>query len=130
MASRPSERREFIRIPFAAEVQINAEGKAIRSKKGINISMGGLHLSAVNAKLTPGARCRVVILLNTVDHGPALEAEGKVIRSEPGSLAIEFTELDLDSYHHLRRLILLNTDEPDKAEQEFIAHWGIRPRAF
>jgi len=130
MPSRPSERREFIRIPFTAEVEINAEGRAIRSKKGINISMGGLHLSAVDAKLTPGALCRVVIILNTVDHGPTLEAGGKVIRSEPGSLTIEFTELDLDSYHHLRRLILLNAAEPDKAEEEFIAHWGIRPRAF
>lgn len=130
MANRPSEKREFIRIPFTAEVEINAERGAIRATKGIDIGMGGLHLTAVDAKLAPGALCRVAIILNAVDHGPTLEAGGKVVRSEPGSLAIEFTELDLDSYHHLRRLILLNTDEPDKAEEEFIAHWGIRPRAF
>ncbi len=130
MANRTSERRKFIRIPFDMEVKIGVEGKVLLANKGINISMGGIHLSTVDAKLTPGALCRIVIILNTVDRGPTLEAGGKVIRSEAGSLAIEFTELDLDSYHHLRRLILLNAAEPDKAEEEFIAHWGIRPRAF
>jgi hypothetical protein len=130
MASGTSERREFIRIPFDMDVKIEVGGKILLVNKGVNISLRGLHLAAVDAKLTPGALCSVVIMLNTVDRGPILEAEGKVIRSEPGSLAIEFTELDLDSYHHLRQLVLLNTAEPEKAEQEFIAHWGIRPRAF
>jgi PilZ domain len=130
MESGTSERREFIRIPFDMEVTIEVEGMVLQANKGINISMGGLHLSAVDAKLTPGALCSIVIMLNTVERGPTLEAEGKVIRSGPGGLAIEFTELELDSYHHLRQLVLLNTAEPDKAEQEFDAHWGIRPRAF
>jgi hypothetical protein len=26
-------------------------------------------------------------------------------------------------------LILYNAEDPEKAEQEFIAHWGIRPRS-
>ncbi len=42
------------------------------------------------------------------------------------SLAVEFTELDPDSYNHLRRLILSNAKDPEKAEQEFESHWGIR----
>jgi hypothetical protein len=49
-----------------------------------------------------------------------------VIRSAPGSLAVSFTELELDSYDHLRRLIMNNTDEPERAEREFLSHWGIR----
>jgi hypothetical protein len=67
-------------------------------------------------------------MLSSFESKLLIEADGKIIRSEPSSLAVEFTRLDLDSYHHLRQLILNNTDDPEKAEQEFSSHWGIRPR--
>jgi hypothetical protein len=124
------ERREFIRIPFNTEVEIDVGGRVIRSNKGINISMSGIHLSTDDSAPSRGTICRVSITLHALENRVTIEAGGKISRSVPGSLAIEFTELEVDSYHHLRRLILLNADEPEKAEQEFIAHWGIRPRAF
>ena len=120
--------REFTRVLFKTNVGVFVGERVIWSDEGINISMRGLRLSTPDPA-PPGAQCRVVIRL-TADENPAIiEARGKIVRAGTNSLAVEFTELDLNSYHHLRRLILLNTDDPEKAEQEFIAHWGIRPRA-
>ncbi len=126
---RLGDRRNFIRVPFSTEVEIDAGNGPLRSDRDITISMCGMSLSVVDqdAALPPvGAFCRVSVVLQAFENSVIIEAGGKVTRSEPGSLAVEFTELDLDSYHHLRQLILNNTDDPEKAEQEFVAHWGIR----
>jgi hypothetical protein len=129
MIERPADHREFIRILFKTDVEVFVEGRVLRSDQGVNISMRGMHFSVVDPAL-PGAPCRVVVRLNNDDLPMIIEAKGKIVRSEPGNLAVEFTELDLDGYHHLRQLILLNADDPEKAEQEFTAHWGIRRPAL
>ncbi len=124
-----ADKREFIRIFFNAEAEVLVDGKVIRSNKGINISMGGLHLATPDSA-QPGASCRIVVRLRKENHPVEIKIGGVIARSAPGGLAVEFTELDFDSYQHLRRLILLNTSEPEKAEEEFIAHWGIRRPAL
>jgi len=121
------DRRGFVRVPFNTEVEVEAQGTIIRSREEINLSMSGIRLNTNEAIPSPGAACRVKIILQASDNRVSLGANGKVVRSAPGSLAVEFSELDLDSYHHLRNLILNNTDEPEKAEREFTSHWGIRP---
>ena len=130
MADGTSDRRGFIRVPFNTEVAIDTGGRLIRSNKGINISMSGLHLSSDEPCPAPDTPCRVTINLQSSENRVLIEARGKITRTEPGNMAVEFTELDLDSYHHLRQLILNNTDEPEKAEQEFDTHWGIRRPAL
>ena len=126
MPDETGNRRGFIRVPFRTEVEIEAGDRILRSEKEIDVSMSGLRLSGEGALLAPGVSCRVSIILPTDGDRISIEARGRVIRSESGSLSLEFTELDFDSYHHLRQLILSNTDNPEKAEEEFIAHWGIR----
>ena len=130
MANGPADRRGFIRVPFRTEVTVRAGDRTIRSNSEINVSMGGLHMLSGDELPASGVSCRVSIMLSSFENKLLIEADGKIIRSEPGSLAVEFTQLDLDSYHHLRQLILNNTDEPEKAEQEFASHRGIRPRIY
>jgi hypothetical protein len=126
MAGNVSEKREFIRVPFNTEVEIQAEGLTVRSGAGIDICMTGIRLAVENAVPPAGTTCGVKITLAASEPRVVIEARGTVVRSDPGSLAVTFSELDLDSYHHLRQLILNNTDEPKRAEQEFFSHWGIR----
>ena len=130
MSDRSSNRRGFIRVPFHTEVEITADSRTVRSQKDLDVSMSGLRLtvdSGDDSAIAIGAACNARIILAASENRVAIEAAGTVVRSEPGSVAIEFTELDLDSYNHLRQLILNNTDEPEKAEEEFSSHWGIKP---
>ena len=118
MVKRSGERRNFTRIPFNTEVEIEAGGNRIRSQEGVNVCLSGLHLST-DVLLAPDTPCRITIFLQASGNKLAIEAAGKVVRSAPGSLAVTFTELDLDSYQHLRLLILNNTEQAEQAEQEF-----------
>jgi len=126
MADQGDERRGFIRVPFNTEVAVEGEGKTIQSREGINVSMSGIRLFTSESIPAPGSPCQVKILLQASESRLPIEARGIVARSEPGILAVQFTEIDLDGYHHLRQIILNNTDEPEKAEKEFSTHWGIR----
>jgi hypothetical protein len=126
MAEGSRDRRGFIRIPFKTEVKIEADSTVFWSDEEINVSMSGVRLSFKGPIPKPGSACRVSILLKAFENRISIDAGGKIVRSEPGSLAVEFSELDLDSYNHLRQLILNNTEDPERAEQEFINHWGIK----
>ncbi len=121
-----ADRRGFSRIPFTAEVAIQAGTAEIRAVTNISVSMSGLRIPYQGPLPEAGTACRATIVLQAFDHRLPIEASGRILKSEPGSVAVEFLELDLDSYNHLRQLILNNTDEPEKAEREFLSHWGIR----
>lgn len=126
MKLQPTEKRRFIRVPFKTVVEVIALGRRIRSQDGLNISMSGIRLSANEAVLPEETPCQVTITLGTSGEPVLIQAQGKTVRSRTGSLAVEFFELDPDSYHHLRQLIMNNADDPTRAEREFNAHWGIR----
>jgi hypothetical protein len=127
MATMPGEKREFTRVSFATEVEIQAGDRTIGSTSGIDISLSGLRLSTGDRSVPPaGTPCGARIILRAFEERVVIQAKGTVIRTGPGILAIEFTELDLDSYHHLRQLILNNAADPERADREFAAHWGIR----
>ncbi len=131
MGNQHQDRRGFTRIPFHTEVEVRAGGSIARSKDGFDVSMSGLSLAVESldaAAFAPGVPCEIRILLSASADQVPIEARGVIIRSAPGDLAVEFSELDLDSYQHLRLLILNNTAEPEKAEREFASHWGIKPR--
>jgi len=130
MTGQRDERRSFVRVPFNTEVVITAGNWALRTQAGIDISMNGIHLTGLvrtdDARPLPGTSCRISIHLQATGHRLVIEAEGRIIRSEPGDLAVEFIEIELDSYQHLRQLILNNARDPDGAEKQFNEHHGIR----
>jgi hypothetical protein len=126
MNAQPMEKRGFIRVPFKTEVEVRAQGRSIRSQADINISMSGICLCTSEAIPPAETPCQVTIILGKSEEPVIIEAKGKTIRSQAGSLAVEFSELELDSYQHLQQLIINNADDPLRAEQEFHAHWGIR----
>lgn len=127
MTGSESDRRGFIRVPFNTRAEINTQGRFARSIGALDISMSGLRMTTEDAVPAIGAACLVHIILQASEHWLIIEAQGKVIRSKTGTMAVEFTELDADSYDHLRNLILNNAEDPEKAEKEFNEHWGIKP---
>jgi hypothetical protein len=130
MSNQHDERRGFVRVPFNTEVVLTAGDWSLRVGSGIDISMSGLHLTGLDrtdaGRPLPGTSCRASIHLQAAGHRALIEAEGRIIRSGPGELALEFIEIELDGYQHLRQLILNNTDDPDRAEKQFNEHPGIR----
>lgn len=125
MGSSHQEKRGFIRVPFSTKVEVRCQGRSVQADGEADLSMSGIRVFS-DEELPPDSPCRVKIILEPSVRAQIIEAGGRVVRTEPGKLAVEFTELDLDGYWHLRQLILHNAEDPDRAEQEFEAHWGIR----
>lgn len=121
-----SDRREFIRVPFRSETAVRTADRTIRASSTLDLSMNGIRIMTGEPVPREGTKCGIEIALSGSDPVVVIEARGEVVRSEPGTLAVHFTEVDLDSYLHLRQLILNNANDPEKAEQEFRSHWGIR----
>ena len=126
MSSQATEKRGFSRVPFNTEVEVRAQGRSIQSQEGINISMSGIRMSTREVVPPEEAPCQVTINLGGQDKPVLINAKGKMVRYGAGSLAVEFTQIDPESYHHLQQLIVNNADDSERAEREFFAHWGIR----
>lgn len=54
--------------------------------------------------------------------------KGRVQRISEDGIAILFTEVGLEAYEHLHNLVLLNTDDPEKVEQEFDDDIGLKKK--
>ncbi len=124
-----NERREFIRVPFQGEIEVRTPDRTVRASSTLDLSMNGIRIRTAEQPPPPGTACEVRVILSGADPAVTIEARGDIVRSDPGTLAVHLTEVDLDSYLHLRQLILNNAEDPEKAEQELRSHWGIRKPA-
>jgi hypothetical protein len=110
--------RKFTRVSPHLPVDVVADGTTI-SGEVRDISFEGLWLPTT-ASLAERTPCRATIHLSETIK---ISADGVVVRSEPDGFAVQFIELlDLESYGHLRNLILYNTLDTATVEEEFDRH--------
>jgi hypothetical protein len=121
-----NEKREFVRVPFRIGTTVRTSDRTIWSSNTLDVSMNGLSVATTENVPPEGTFCEVEIVLAEAPEPVIIEARGSIVRSQPGTLAVHFSEVDIDSYEHLRLLILNNSEDPERAEKEFGAHLGIR----
>lgn len=117
--------REFTRVRASIPVDLEYAGGSITGSTK-DVSLNGMFV-ATSVVLAPETPCKAVLHLD--GHGGTIivRASGSVIRALTGGLAIHFDELlELDSYEHLRNLILYNAADPAQAEHEFDSHLGLK----
>jgi len=129
MSKSGNEKREFVRVPFMIGTTVRTKDRTIWSSNTLDVSMNGLRVATTEMVPPEGSFCEVEIVLAEAPEPVIIEARGSIVRSVPGTLAVHFSEIDIDSYEHLQQLILNNSEDPEKAEQEFRSHWGIRKPA-
>ncbi len=121
----PHEQREFTRIATALDADVIADGRVHR---GIthDVSMKGMLLAGVGA-VASGQECAVVIYLGGRGAPVRIRAAGRIARTLPGGVAVEFRELiDSESYQHLTNLVRYNAKDVDQVSSEIEAHLGIK----
>lgn len=129
MTKQDNDKREFLRVPFRMGTTVRTGDRTIWSSSTLNISMNGIRVAMTESVPPEGTVCEVEIVLAEKPELVIIEARGSIVRSEPGTLAVHFSEVDVDSYEHLRKLILNNSEDPEQAEQEIRSHAGIRKPA-
>ena len=126
MTEQPEEKREFVRVPFKMSTTVRTRDRTIWSGNALDISMNGIRVDTTDTAPPEGTLCEIEMVLAESPAPVVIEARGTIVRSAVGTLAVHFSEIDIDSYEHLQQLILNNTKDPERAEQEFSTHWGIR----
>jgi len=120
-------KRDFSRSAVTVQAEVTVRGEPIAKGPTDNLSLKGLYMrTAVRVPVDTG--CEVVLSVGGQDAGPYVRMTGRVARVDDQGLGIEFEEiLGVESYHHLQQLVLWNSLTPERAEEEFQQHLGIKP---
>lgn len=137
------ELRASARVPISAKVKVEGRGRVSSYALAINLSMGGLLLSAAPS-LPIGSSCRLAIQPGGNTSGGEISVDGTVIRNDGQGMAIKFTsELDRTLYEelaHQRAQVAQRslTDSyksyfkvsQDKTHQDAQREFGVSPSTF
>jgi hypothetical protein len=113
------DKRKNIRIDFTTRVVLKSEGQKILSDADSrDISLKGMFIKTDKA-LKVGTPCDLELVLTGASTNLSIAIKGKVARQGDGGLGVSFDGIDLDSYWHLKNLLLYNSQDPDALEKEF-----------
>ncbi len=121
----PDDQRDFTRIHTDIIAELTAPDGQTMGGRLVDLSLSGLQLS-LDAKCAEGQTCEVTLVLPGAEPPIRITAKGTVTRCEPGHLALEFAEIDDESYTHLRNLVLVNAVDPAQVEDELESSVGIK----
>jgi len=114
-----TEKRKNIRIDFKTGVVLKTAGETISSDADSrDISLKGMFIKT-DKVLAAGTPCDVELILAGVSTNLTLAIKGKIARQEAGGLGVSFEGIDLDSYWHLKNLLIYNAQDPEEIEKEF-----------
>lgn len=121
--SHADSRREFTRVRLAVGVEVDQPGRPKISGRGRDLSVKGVYVEC-SKPLPPSTPCDVTIVLSGTPEPMQVHVTGRVVYAEPGGMGIEFVEVDVDSFIHLRNLVLYNSVDTEQVEREFAQHIG------
>jgi len=114
--------RQFVRIPFQADVLLQVFGQGFTVQL-VDIALKGALLQCDAAyPFALQENCR--LLLPMTQDGDGIAMVGRVVHLEGGHIGMECTDIDLASLTRLRRLIELNSGDPALMHRELRQLFG------
>jgi PilZ domain-containing protein len=117
--------REFVRSTVRLEVEVVAGDSRILVARTRDVSMKGIFLRTPH-RLPVGTSCRVRIRIGDPGDNLWVECDGAVVRTDADGFAIEFHEMGVASFQHLRNVVMYNADDPARVEGELDGHVGLK----
>jgi hypothetical protein len=126
--TRAPDRREFTRVRAHVEAQVSSDTPVLIAGEARDISLNGVYVLC-DERLPAGTPCRVFLFLGESQEQLVIRANGKIARSDETGMGVELTGIPVDSFDHLRNLVLYNSGrEIEQVEREFKSHTGIKKR--
>jgi len=108
------EKRRHTRVDFLTSILLRTKGSEIlASGHSKDLSLKGVFVST-EEKLEKGTKIEVEIILSGGGNTIELFMEAVVARVEPHGMGIDFKTMDLDTYTHLKNIVLYNKQEQDE----------------
>jgi len=109
--------RRFIRVHFNQEVRLDFDGQAYERQPVCNLSLGGFCVRG-HFEQQIGDICTVA-LKEAAGMPVNFQAQGKVVWIGSGSMAVEFTAMNHDSFLFLQTALLYQAEDPLLLGTEF-----------
>lgn len=110
------EKRRFRRVSFHAMATLQVERGSI-SGMVENLSIKGMFLNTKES-LPEDGLLDISIILSGTSSLLSIKAKGIVVRRDESGVAVEFQEMDMDSFVHLRNIVAFNTGDADAFHEE------------
>ena len=113
------EKRTFARIPFQTKAIVRAKETTVIGVVE-NLSLDGIFLKTPE-KLRLNRVVKIELLFTGTSSQLSILLDGKIMRHEIIGMAIQFRNVDIDAFIHLRNLISYNTKQTGGVEEEYQA---------
>ncbi len=109
MEKKTKEKRENERAVFETQVIIKGVGSTPIQTKGSSkdLSLKGIFVTT-DENVPIGSECEIEVVLTGMVDDVVLKMNGKVMRKEKTGVGIHFESIDLESYTHLKNIVLYN----------------------
>lgn len=115
------ERRKNTRVEFKTTATVRFDEEVYEQLAIRDLSTRGIFVLGCTDK-KKGQTCVVDLLLSGASSELKLSMKGVVVRTDVEGVGIRLTEIDIDSFFHLKNIIYYNADDPDKLmEDELVA---------
>lgn len=100
------ERRTAQRVQLHAAVTVTFDEQLFAAETDLrDISLDGINIS-ISKPLPINHICDLQIVISGPSSILQLKARGRILRQDSHGAAVRFTELDIDSYMHLKNIVL------------------------
>jgi len=110
-------KRNFLRVDFETRGELLYAGKTIQAKVK-NLSLKGAFFETTE-KAPINAEVSLKIFLLGCSSDLSVSAKGKVARADNDGFGVNITEINIDSFIHLKNIIQYNSGAPDQTIKEF-----------
>lgn len=109
--------RHRTRVDFSIKVAASREGEELKPFYSKDLSLRGLYIHT-DQPFALGERCHLKIkLLERTDQGD-IDVRGVVVRADDKGMGVQFTDIDPDSFRHLKNILYYTTGDPEKIDKE------------
>lgn len=110
------DRRKYSRVVFTTKIEIHMLDESGQNVQFVanskDLSQRGLFVKTDKRPMLDTA-CRVTVYLSRGIDDLKLEIQGRIVRYTDAGFGIEFESMDVDTYTHLKMLVLYNIEGND-----------------
>ena len=115
------DKRRRTRVHFKTQVVLKTGISEIKAgAQSSDISMKGMFITT-DEKIPVGTPCDIEIVLSATTSRLALNIKAVIARQDKDGLGITFDSMDVDSYFHLKNIVMHNVSDPDVIEEEMFS---------
>ena len=117
-------KRRRTRVGFQTSVTLKAGGKKLEGRESRDISLKGLYVDSKD-KFPLDTLVDISLSLSGTTSSLSLSMEGRVVRVDDEGMGVDFTQIDMDSFFHLRNLVAYNSGDFAEVDSELAGKPGF-----